>query len=567
MSSNGLISGMRAARKLIGEINPDLLTWSQERWKGWRLRQKSTKERGRSRIVIVAAITCVDDLHLHIGLMQLLGVSDLPATIVLAVPTHESARLIRSQARRDGWEMLVHILVEAECEEKLRALPASQQLIVFPSPAVLSASAMAALREGPISSEGLPTKHYFMGAASSYPAWPRPSADALNETLSAALREMLSIDRDELGSDTEDRDIQFGPALEIEGDSDWDLDGQTLIIPRFGPSDELVISALSEDGAVAKIAHQNGNFCSDDRPLRIRVPAAMLTTTAQRVRVEVRPAKGEISNDEFSFRVPPSSLQSWMMSAFLNRGGAGNPVMRAFSKGVGCRIAYAEDEPEVLRDIPVVWGVLRGSDRILSAAKAQQLYFFYVDHAYFNRGHGKSYRITRNRYEAGPIRRCPGDRLEALEVEVAPWRKGGDEIIVCPPTDYFMQAHGCTDWLEVTLATLRALTDRPIIVRQKPNPGEESVPLPHALRTAHALITHSSNVAIEAACLGTPVFVAPTSAAASIGRTDLNEIENPTYPDRTPWLQHLAYNQFSYDEISDGTAWRLLLELEDRELA
>jgi hypothetical protein len=255
-----------------------------------------------------------------------------------------------------------------------------------------------------------------------------------------------------------------------------------------------------------------------------------------------------------------------MISAFLNRGGGGNPVIRAFAEGVACRLAYAEDEPEILRDIPVVWGVLRESDRVLAQAKAQSLYFFYVDHAYFNRGHRRTYRITRNGYEAGPIRNCPRDRVEELEVEIAPWRKSGRNIIVCPPTDYFMHAHGCLDWLETTMAALQSVTDRPITIRQKPRPGEEMVPLPQALETAHALVTHSSNVAIEAACLGTPVFVAPASAAAPIGRTDLSAIETPVYPDRDQWLAHLAYNQFSFDEIREGRAWRMLLELEEREL-
>jgi len=80
-------------------------------------------------------------------------------------------------------------------------------------------------------------------------------------------------------------------------------------------------------------------------------------------------------------------------------------------------------------------------------------------------------------------------------------------------------------------------------------------------------VTHSSNVAIEAVCLGTPVFVSPSSAAAPVGRTDLSAIEDPVYPDRQPWLAHLAYNQFSYDEILEGDAWRMLLELEQRDFA
>ena len=91
------------------------------------------------------------------------------------------------------------------------------------------------------------------------------------------------------------------------------------------------------------------------------------------------------------------------------------------------------------------------------------------------------------------------------------------------------------------------------------------MPLDVALQSAHALVTHSSNVAIEAACLGTPIFVDPASAAAPIGLTDLSMIETPVYPDRQAWLSHLAYSQFSMDEIRDGSAWRLLREQEERD--
>ena len=127
-----------------------------------------------------------------------------------------------------------------------------------------------------------------------------------------------------------------------------------------------------------------------------------------------------------------------------------------------------------------------------------------------------------------------------------------------------MNAHGCHDWLETTLATLKAHTDREIVVRVKPQPGETVEPIEDAFRRSFALVTHSSNIAIEAAIAGVPVFVSETSAAAPVGRTDFSLIENPVYPDRTPWLQHLAYNQYSMAELGDGTAWRMLREFETR---
>jgi hypothetical protein len=339
-----------------------------------------------------------------------------------------------------------------------------------------------------------------------------------------------------------------------------------VVMPMLEDNDDLVIRTSREPQDPIVIARRSSRLCQHDEPLKIRTPGSLLTTAPQVLRVEAHKPDGSVRGTDLLFRVPASRIEPWMISAFLNRGGGGNPVIRAFAAGIGCRIAYAEDEPEVLSDIPVVWGVLRDSDRILAQAKGQALYFFYIDHSYFNRGHGKSYRITRNRYEAGPIRECSPDRLAQFSVDVRPWQKSGRDIVVCPPTDYFMQAHGCADWLETTLHTLQGVTDRPIIIRGKPQPGESAVPLETALESAHALVTHSSNVAIEAACLGTPVFVNPASAAAPIAQTDLLMIDTPAYPDRDPWLAHLAYSQFTFDEIREGTAWRLLLEMEEREL-
>lgn len=75
---------------------------------------------------------------------------------------------------------------------------------------------------------------------------------------------------------------------------------------------------------------------------------------------------------------------------------------------------------------------------------------------------------------------------------------------------------------------------------------------------AHCLVTHGSIAAVESVILGCPVFVHPDSAAALVGHTKLKHIESPVYPDRQPWLNALAYSQYSESELIDGTLFRLL---------
>lgn len=296
--------------------------------------------------------------------------------------------------------------------------------------------------------------------------------------------------------------------------------------------------------------------------LRLDAPTALVRSTAQVLKpagagaARVRPTRAAVA---------PDALTPAMLTAFLNRGGAGNPVVRALADAVGCELRYADPEAVQVPGAAVVWGVLRGSDLVVEAARRDGRPFFYIDHAYIGRGHYLNYRITRNAYEAGAVRQCPDDRAAALGVELAPWRTGGGNIIVCPPTRYFMEAHGCPNWLEDTLAALRRATDRPVEIRGKPAAGEPSEPLDNVFRRAHAIVTHSSNVAVEAVIAGTPVFVSPTSAAAPVGETDLSRIELPRRPDRRAWLSHLAYSQFSFAEIADGSAWRILMDNEGRE--
>lgn len=297
------------------------------------------------------------------------------------------------------------------------------------------------------------------------------------------------------------------------------------------------------------------------RVLKLPTPLDLVKNTPSRLRWA--------AGDENSIMFPgvAGNLAPDMVRAYLNRGGAGNSIVEEFANAIGAQISHAEDQTDDdATGVSVVWGVLRGSDKVVARARRDGRPFYYIDHAYFGRGHGLNYRISRDAYDAGPIRVCPSDRLEALGVQPKSWRSGGDTILVCPPTQFFCDAHECANWLQETMSALRRATDRPIEVRVKPVAGEPVEPLANAFDRAWAIVTHSSNVAVEAVVAGVPVFVSAASAAAPVGETDLSRIELPRRPDRSAWLAHLAYNQFSAAEIGDGRAWRLLLENESREL-
>jgi hypothetical protein len=199
--------------------------------------------------------------------------------------------------------------------------------------------------------------------------------------------------------------------------------------------------------------------------------------------------------------------------------------------------------------------------------------WYYGDHAYF--GRGQFYRVTRNALQAGPELAPPADqqaraRAEAVlrhqGVQVRPWRRGGGPVLVCPPGPVYaslMRRAGYPigtpeDWLRQVGAELAQWTDRAMRVRSKAD-FRGGRPLAADLADAWAVVTFTSNVAVEAALEGVPVFVLGPAAGRAFGRGRLDHIEDPFYPENRHELAlSLAAQQWTLGEIAAGCAWRAL---------
>jgi hypothetical protein len=168
---------------------------------------------------------------------------------------------------------------------------------------------------------------------------------------------------------------------------------------------------------------------------------------------------------------------------------------------------------------------------------------------------GGYYRWHVNSYQMQSIRAVSADRWDALKQPITPWAQNPNgHIVLAAGSPTYERFHGIEGWIERTGAELKKHTDREIRVSDK----ETKEPLSERIKGAHALVSHGSNAAVEAAIMGCPVFVSSESAAALVGQTDLSKIETPIYPDRTAWAHSLAYCQFNETELVDGTLWRLI---------
>lgn len=198
--------------------------------------------------------------------------------------------------------------------------------------------------------------------------------------------------------------------------------------------------------------------------------------------------------------------------------------------------------------------------------------FYYIDNGYFGNPKTKYwFRIIKNHvHDIRSIIKRPLDRLQRVTqlANSIPLEKftTGRKIIIAPPSPKSFTIWGIDyqTWIDMTIAELKKYTDRPIELRFKrdrPDRLAEDTMQQALSNDVHCLITYNSVAAVEALMLGKPVITLGPNAAQQLARRSLEDIENlyiPTEDERMAWLAHLSYSQFTYDELSNGTAWRIL---------
>lgn len=243
-----------------------------------------------------------------------------------------------------------------------------------------------------------------------------------------------------------------------------------------------------------------------------------------------------------------------------------NPVAKSWPGTV-----YSVNSPKIVHPgHPIMmWGLI--SNHVQEMLEYNKLLkpYYYVDMGYFRRLTPKMdlkdsyWRITRDSFVNHRFIERPGDRWDKLGIAVQDWKSTNNDkhIIICSGSRAHQTLMGDSDWVKNTVAHIKTITNRPIIIRSKPGKQERDTGSPglvELFKNAHAVVTQASQAAVEAAIAGIPVFVHPNSHAWMLGSTDLNKIENPEYPDRRPGLYHIAYSQFTIEEIENGYMWSVV---------
>lgn len=244
-------------------------------------------------------------------------------------------------------------------------------------------------------------------------------------------------------------------------------------------------------------------------------------------------------------------------------------------------------------DIIVFAGIIRGEGNIYRWCVDRGKRFFYIDHAYLNRGYDYSrsdpenewMRITDSGFSWNQWETRSPDRwnnfFHSSHGNLRPWMSNRDaaNVLILPPslaTQYLFP--DSVNWTEQIVRTVKRNTDRPVVIREKPiqtllNANNDVVEvkkydsgksIEQELDEAYCVLTYNSAVAVQSIMRGIPTLSNRSGCGLPVSFR-IAEIDNPEEPARQDWLNQLVHHQFRTSEMIDGSVWNMLgINDEDR---
>jgi hypothetical protein len=236
-------------------------------------------------------------------------------------------------------------------------------------------------------------------------------------------------------------------------------------------------------------------------------------------------------------------------------------------------LSYVEPDS----DVAVFYGLAEGLDKVFADYKKEGK-AIYIDLGYWGRrlsgrfdGYHKISINNRHATDYFQQRDYSSNRFDEFNIPIKPWRRYGNSIVIAGMSAKACWAEGLApeQWERATVAELIKTTRRKIVYRPKPSwPGAKPIPgtimqksidIAPCLQRCHAVVTHHSNLAIDAILAGVPAFCVEGLASA-MSLSDLSQIENPIMPDnRHQWASNIAWTQFTPTEIHAGLPWQHML--------
>jgi hypothetical protein len=187
--------------------------------------------------------------------------------------------------------------------------------------------------------------------------------------------------------------------------------------------------------------------------------------------------------------------------------------------------------------------------------------YIHADLGYWSRE--THWKIVANGFSPAPYVKAgmSSERFEKLGIDIKPERRG-KKVVIAGSSMKSAQLHGlqhmawetqkAQEFLSKGLQVVYRPKPKDVYKRAIPQCGYDIGPLDFS--DALAVVTHHSNVALDALVNGVPVYC--ETGAASVMNFDLSQIQSPYIPEgREQFLWDCAYLQWTLEEMRSGECW------------
>ena len=171
--------------------------------------------------------------------------------------------------------------------------------------------------------------------------------------------------------------------------------------------------------------------------------------------------------------------------------------------------------------------------------------------------------------KVGDGKRLKRLQTEGLDAEFKGWYTGDTKhVLICPSSPTVtQQLNNMTqeDWVFEVKMELEKHTDRELIVRNKPRPGNQwwGTNIREQLKDCHCLVTNMSIASVDAILNRVPVITDGRNVSWAVASREPRFVEKPFKPGKktvNEWLKFITEQQFTMDEIENGTGYKILKE-------
>lgn len=204
-----------------------------------------------------------------------------------------------------------------------------------------------------------------------------------------------------------------------------------------------------------------------------------------------------------------------------------------------------------------------GNEQLLISKIDNNYPFWFIDSGYTNflEPNKKWHRLVHNHLHHGNNIDAPVDRLGNFASFPRQWRHSGEKILVIEPGPFAASIFhvDIKTWKYSIEAELRQYTDKPIVFREKINKKTRENLFKHLNdEDYYCLVNINSNAATESIWAGIPVITLDKHITNPVTRSKISDINNLHRPNLANWLCMLSYSQFTFEELIDGTAGKLI---------